>query len=305
MSPPEYPGATLKSNVHRRKAWFDRGARALKSVAAVDGEIYACPICFRGFSSDALGQGLLTEDHVPPESLGGRPLVLSCRECNNRAGHAFESHMEKLDARLAFNRGQPRRPVRMKLRAWESTLRVMARGDDKTLTIDLGERGNNPADRDAHLKHLDEASRFPLRKFEFQMSFDDQLDMGAARKGWLRSAYLVAFAAFGYHYAIHPQVRRLVESLQESGFRADNYVFLDGEASLPANQILILKDPTWLEGHISISFGRCAIMLPGRRTPDPTFEQGLARLRDNSETAIHGRIIKWPRGLELRLDLPD
>jgi len=64
-----------------------------------NGELVACPICLTLFTEHALNQDIenpLTIEHIPPYSLGGRGLILTCKKCNNGAG-------TKLDKTLLEN----------------------------------------------------------------------------------------------------------------------------------------------------------------------------------------------------------
>jgi len=245
----------------------------------------------------------LTDEHVPPEKLGGRPLVLTCKSCNNRAGHKLEAEMEKLDARIAFNKGRFRRPLRMKVRAWGSTLRVAGSGDHTGLNLHLQTKRNNPADVEIHLARLEEINRDPLRRLEFGLAFDERVNLTAAHKGWFRAGYLVAFAALGYRYAFHPQVKRLVASLESDDASLDGYVFMDASQSLPPEQLLGIREPASLIDHLAISFGRCAVILPGRRDEDPALAENLKELREiGGGVDLNGRLFQWPREPQLRLD---
>jgi HNH endonuclease len=53
--------------------------------------IYPCPICLTPFTVDALADGRLSSEHVPPESVGGHELVLTCKRCNNSAGTKLDA----------------------------------------------------------------------------------------------------------------------------------------------------------------------------------------------------------------------
>lgn len=74
-------------------AWFDLGAEAIARVLPGYPRSSVCPWCLTGFLPAALDLGSLTRDHAPPRSLGGAPLVLTCRKCNNSAGSRLNAHM--------------------------------------------------------------------------------------------------------------------------------------------------------------------------------------------------------------------
>lgn len=50
-----------------------------------------CPICLSEFTESDVAAGKMTLEHVPPESLKGSGLCLTCSQCNNTAG-GWEQH---------------------------------------------------------------------------------------------------------------------------------------------------------------------------------------------------------------------
>ncbi len=63
---------------------------------------YICPICSKLFNQDSLNQdnkNPLTLEDVPPSSLGGRPIILTCKNCNNKLGGS------KLESQLSWDLG--------------------------------------------------------------------------------------------------------------------------------------------------------------------------------------------------------
>jgi hypothetical protein len=72
-----------------KKRWFDRGAQAFGDAAlAYRRQGYCCPICLRISASVSA----FTAEHVPPRSVGGRPLILTCERCNGTAGTMVDWH---------------------------------------------------------------------------------------------------------------------------------------------------------------------------------------------------------------------
>ncbi len=58
--------------------------------------VYACPLCLRFFGERHLvnqEENFLTIEHIPPESLGGKKGVLTCKECNSTHGHKLDSQL--------------------------------------------------------------------------------------------------------------------------------------------------------------------------------------------------------------------
>lgn len=56
-------------------------------------DYYLCPISLKLFSVESIKSGTLTLEHVPPESLGGKGLVLVDKEINNKDGHTSDKDL--------------------------------------------------------------------------------------------------------------------------------------------------------------------------------------------------------------------
>ena len=98
-----------------RERWFVEGAAALRRhLAAIGraedlpptGEYYACPCCLRAYGRDAPSDGTLTYEDVPPKSVGGRWLVLTCKQCNNTAGTRLDAQARLREEQLDFLAGR-------------------------------------------------------------------------------------------------------------------------------------------------------------------------------------------------------
>lgn len=79
----------------QRERWFDRGRDAFQRLAPTAPPVYPCPLCEWGFPRSAIDLRILTFDHAPPESHGGRPVCLTCSRCNSTAGHTVDVHMRR------------------------------------------------------------------------------------------------------------------------------------------------------------------------------------------------------------------
>jgi hypothetical protein len=60
-------------SLRRRKAIFDRGVAARRKTRQTNEELYMCPLCLELFARvETQAGGALSEEHAPPESLGGK-----------------------------------------------------------------------------------------------------------------------------------------------------------------------------------------------------------------------------------------
>ncbi len=76
----------------------------------VDQPMYICPLCLRAYTDKSLDQKVsnpLTLEDLPPKSVGGSPKILTCKECNNKAGHSLDKTIAESLETESFIRGIP------------------------------------------------------------------------------------------------------------------------------------------------------------------------------------------------------
>lgn len=71
-------------------------------------DIVFCPLCADAkwyfFTRDDLKTRKITEEHVPPQKLGGKVRTLTCKSCNNNQGSQLEKQlMDMLDLKDFFS----------------------------------------------------------------------------------------------------------------------------------------------------------------------------------------------------------
>lgn len=285
------------SKAHR---WFLAGAQVLAELAPglPEGEWYGCPLCQTFFTIDELDTKILTKEHVPPRSVGGREMVLTCRPCNNRAGATFDAHMERAEAFRRFGSDEP-------LRHLDITLTVA--GIPNRGSMYFGPGGilmfGNPKQN-----HPDDIAKFTESFGDLvnaghpmQVTFRDTFHQRTALLGFVRAAYLAAFAVLGYAYIFRP----VFEPIRAALNGADDEslvlpVLRRGDGRADDRQIGLISEPTWLAGAVVVLIGQTAVILPNVDTPgDPLAE--LATRRDRSPEDLHGNIttsvsFDWPTG---------
>ena len=107
-----------------KRGWFDLGAAAfaLERPGMFDDPTYPCPVCLAPFTIEALADNRLSAEHVPPKSVGGRELLLTCRGCNNSAGTKLDAAAKiKEDVQIAMA-GKGGRPHHIKAMIGELTV---------------------------------------------------------------------------------------------------------------------------------------------------------------------------------------
>jgi hypothetical protein len=191
---------TMALSSPKRLAWFERGVQAFRAVATPDAPaFFMCPLCHRGALRDSLDRepAVWTFEHAPPESLGGREVCLICRPCNSRAGETVDAHMKRRENVFDFTRGtmSEARPALLEI-------------GDVAFYVDCHnglltgiQKANRPGASEMAQAAMEELVRTRERDCEFKITlYRDAFHERMAEVGWLKSAYMVAFAVFGYRY---------------------------------------------------------------------------------------------------------
>ena len=74
-----------------KRHYFEKGAAALRRVTSIGQNCYCCPLCKKLYIFQAIEEGVLTLEHAPPEKVGGRPLALTCKDCNSISGYSIDA----------------------------------------------------------------------------------------------------------------------------------------------------------------------------------------------------------------------
>ncbi len=322
-------GRGQASRVNRRlpvrRVWFAEGARALRvhlrergkeHYLPTDEDWYLCPLCFQwAFTIDALEakpDPTLTDEHAPPKWADGKELALTCRNCNNESGRTFDGEARKQEVMRRFLAGESSEPMKIRY-----TL------DGVTTNADLhmaGQTGmfiagapapaaNNPADVERLMEVMDTYVGDNTRDFNFQIQTRMRVDDNVARVSWIRTAYLVAFAAFGWRYV----TQRALDPLRVQ-FRTFNTITLPvlsmtdrGEIDWSRREIWLIEEPVERRC-LMVVCGPHRVFLPildDPRTLDDLSKDMLGGHEDFSKPAtlnVQGKIFPWPKKPAYALD---
>lgn len=238
---------------------------------------FICPLCLRIFNVGQLGEQVnsyITIEHVPPENLGGKPIVLTCKDCNSTCGHNLDVYLRnemEHHERAYFNGSKGHFS-----KYWHGGVEVNAiTNEDKDGIVDIRieRKRNSPI---VFNKFYESVKTFAddLRIDGHLILGDHKRNTKMAEVALLKSAYLYAFYKLGYKYILSTNLDAIRKQIQNPNddilppyyllFNEDHipnnipddiYIFsLDGERSLVV--ILTLKLST------SNNLHRIATVLP-------------------------------------------
>lgn len=301
----------------KRLRWFDEGAPRLRQVLdalglddvlPADQDFYACPCCLVAYPREAVAADLLSFEDVPPKSVGGRPLLLTCKRCNNTAGSDFDSHAATRAEAEDFVRGRiTGRSLRMTSHVDGIPLRGTAQWTDNGIQLVGMPERNDPKVQAAHLEALDayveSGNPRPSHSFTVHTRFNE----ARARISWIRAAYLAAFAALGWNYIFRGVMDPYRKQLQQPDVSiVPTYILRDPNASPEERRVLLVDRPDELRS-VAVVMGEHTVFLPSLFRPmtcDELVEAFASRCTDGDRlnVSLDGKEVPWPKQATYFLD---
>jgi hypothetical protein len=250
----------------KKERWFADGAVSFASIRPEEASepLYPCPICLVRFPRAALDDDRLTAEDVPPKSIGGRPLLLTCKSCNNDSGMSIDADAKDYeDVRKAL--------------AGKTTRRVTAivGGQRVRGVVDIATgrfvalKNINPPGTAEYLK------RTATKGTIFDVDFGERPRLGT-NISWLKAGYLVLVAEYGFEIAFDPAMTIVRQQILENDERRMVTFLSEGpvDADVSARYICRYLEPSDLNGWL-VRIGRFDLSYP--LAGDMTFYDRLAR----------------------------
>lgn len=274
----------------RRERLFSQGLEALEALGVNTEDEYVCPLCVHGFRRADIQA--LTLEHVPPRSLGGNPLVLTCRRCNQSAGgpDGVDTHARHLEHRLDLLRGtMPKHlPVDFEVNG-QSVIACLRHTKESGMEI-LG-LSSPPGSRERLESELRQvtpgATPMKLRLRGLPFDFEKH------KVSWLRASYLVGFAALGYAYVLRPALAAVRQKIRDpSGVSLAGFHSWDPSGRPGLNKLALGECSGVGEGLLTV-FGQHRVLLPLYAEAND-FYALAGTLRSDGEFEFRGRVLPWP-----------
>ncbi len=297
----------MANNKILKKKLFECGLKAISRATDTQISVYPCPICGKNFTEEDLSNNKLTLEHIPPEAQGGKGIALTCKECNNTAGHTVDAavntrnHLDGIKTLLSKN-GTFNTRVRMDF--GHDTLRsVNYKLDIKDGAVRFYPvKGANRPDYSDNLKELiKQTNSTPNEERDpWNMTTRKRFNPWHAKVGDLRSAFLVCFASFGYKYAFAVELEPVRHQILNYHKKFLDYFFISTESEFQPNFTL---------GFVTVPFSAIfcqlqnyGIFLPWKDSPKDFYEY----LKNNNENLMNQSFsftpIPWPKRFEAKLD---
>ena len=207
------------SNKSKRDSILEHYAKQIETIPFLssDGvkfhmaDAYICPLCLHAY---AIGNAELTLEHVPPESVGGKPILVTCKACNSNCGANIDvcltneleivhnlNHLDTIPqkTRLAFNS--------VEINA--QTTFSKTEGFKFMISPD----NNNPIEFEGFMTEAKNAKEGYEIKVVANIT-NRKRNYDLANIALLKSAYLMAFYELGYMYVLNANTNIIRDQLQ-------------------------------------------------------------------------------------------
>ena len=257
---------------------------------------YICPICFNGYTFEDIKKGILTLEHVPPRSIGGKGLVLTCKSCNSIAGYSIDRALNdknKIDNFLISSNENKR----ARLEAFGERINIVTQNSDSSLKFTISKNINDPK----IVKEFEKKLVSNNYKFDFKLTPSITYNSWHMKVGYLKSAFLLAFVKFGYSYALGNslvEIRNQILNYKSENLK--NFIFFSSESNENVFRILQVKTPIQ---SLIVQFCNVMIVLPWFNNVNSLYKTYDKIVSDNSKFDLNGIEYQFPKNLELLLDI--
>lgn len=254
--------------------------------------LYLCPISLNYFAEGSLESGELTLEHVPPQSLGGKGKLLTCRQANNLDGQSTDKRLLNYFRGLNFeiNEGKIEGEISSAALGITRIRTELVIGTSEAPKFQfIASKKNLEA-----LKYKKLFENWDGTSFNIKWNIQKAID----KRALLKCAYLCAFRFVGYHLLFRKKAFReetygmLVAYLRSTDDAVDFPVpFFSGHFSADCPAVGLVAAPeeylalyVQLEFKLAGQFFKFTVFLPH---PDET---SLAKLASLNGLMENGRI---------------
>lgn len=283
---------------------FTVGAAALANVSRQDGSTYACPTCTRLLTIEHVRTGDLTLEHVPPRAVGGKGIALTCRDCNSTAGHTVDAALHQRERFLDLGRavagrgGRFEGPVTLSINGVSTNAYFRIEGGRALLTV--RETSNSPQGFRDQVDAV-KVGTATNPGGGVVMNVDARLPLKFQRSlvGNLRSAFLAAFAQFGYRYAFHPRLSGVREQVIRPDEQTIEGAWWIADPQLSEDPMMMVQTAPF--SAVLVRLGSALVVLPWVTGPDDVYAAARAHFAVKPAPATVD-VLEWPQSLIMLLD---
>jgi len=295
------------SNKLKRVAIFRHCAPAASKLLDVSDAVYLCPICGQGYFEKSAISGELTLEDVPPKAIGGKGLLLTCRDCNSKAGHKIDYHIKNHYDLNTFSKIMLGKSNNEKasgdISIFAENFPATVQNTTNATEIRLIESANDPKKVERLKEHMSETSDSGKSNgFVFNISKTVKLDMRHMKIAFLKSGFLLVTALLGYVYAFNEKLAVVREQIRnpKSDLLGTTFWVEAGQGQFFAKRrIVAVPEPFPM---LLVTFDNSAVILPDFSSPSDLYNIISQKWGKGRSINFTGKPYIWPDKAVMALD---
>jgi hypothetical protein len=203
---------------------------------------------------------MFTAEDVPPRHRDGRPLVLTCKECNDRGGSQLDVHWAHHADVEAFILGELVEPLGVNFTYAGVNVTMDVTSMDREFHLRVVPEACNEADV-RKLEHLAGGMASPSETMKVSL-YRSRFSEARACLSVLRAAYLTGFAVTGYRFfAVWDPIRVQLLNPKTIDYRLKSLINYDADMAKERRLLGVIDDPPEMWS-VCVGFGRWTAFIP-------------------------------------------
>jgi hypothetical protein len=160
-------------------------------------EAYVCPLSFQIYNKQGVQNKFsdqLTDEHVPPDSLGGKVMCLTSKDSNSKSGHLLDTQLLNHIQWIELNAGVGEYKTKFKFESGGSTPLIFSQSGENSFSLLFKPTSFHPGIERA----LEQAKM--EKKISGEFFLPNTMENRLVQIALLRVAYLYTFGTLGYSY---------------------------------------------------------------------------------------------------------
>lgn len=298
-----------KSNKAKRLSIFRFCAPFASKILESEEHLYLCPICGKKFPEASADNGELTLEDIPPRSMGGTGLLLTCKTCNSQAGYKIDAYIKNHLDLYDFNQMIAGKDT---VNDKQFSCNLLINDEDfpscisqksGIIEIQISGKANNPA----NVKNLKDYLKLGVANnildgSEIKLTKTVKCNSRLRKVALLKSGFLLLTAMLGYTYAFDERlsiVREQISYPEKNLLGSIFWIEQIKNQPFPKRRIILVSTPLPL---FLVTFDDNAVILPNLSSPTVLYEVLKTDWKEGVVN-ITGKVYEWPKKALMKLDV--
>lgn len=287
-----------------KKQYFEKGSAALKRVTSIEQDCYCCPLCKKIFNFQSLEEGVLTLEHAPPEKVGGKPLALTCKECNSISGYSIDAAVVNRDRMLEAAKAITGQNINYEgsasMKMGDESINIKLLVKEGSVSLIPPQKTNDPKKLKKYKTYLMNLNKQQKGNGEkFTITPRARYHLKHSKIGDLKAAFIICFALFGYTYILDKKLIPVREQILNYKSEIIDQFWITSDPKIKQKYFVCLLDTPI--SAIVVKLDMSTIILPWFDGPENLY-QYLKKYIKNDNINFHGQFLRWPKELEMGID---